>query len=54
MPPSSPGPSSAVSATQAQVQAALQTIEDEDALFLRNRTRTPQAWKQLSRMTEGT
>ncbi|RDX53529.1 hypothetical protein OH76DRAFT_1453868 [Lentinus brumalis] len=49
---SSSGPSSVGSATQSQAQAALQTIEDEDALFLRNRTRTPQAWKQLSRMTE--
>ncbi|RPD62637.1 hypothetical protein L226DRAFT_532365 [Lentinus tigrinus ALCF2SS1-7] len=46
---SSPAPSSA---TQIQATPALATIEDEDALFLRNRTRTPQTWKQLSRMTE--
>ncbi|KAI0699951.1 hypothetical protein C8T65DRAFT_658712 [Cerioporus squamosus] len=51
-PSSSPGPSSALSATQTQAPPPLQTIEDEDAMFLRNRTRTAQAWKQLSRMAE--
>ncbi|KAI0754741.1 hypothetical protein C8Q80DRAFT_1140698 [Daedaleopsis nitida] len=52
-PSSSPGPSSATTSAQTpQATPASQTIEDEDALFLRNQTRTAQTWKQISKMTQ--
>ncbi|TBU23746.1 hypothetical protein BD311DRAFT_767928 [Dichomitus squalens] len=46
---SSPGPSSASTSTQ---QPPTLSIEDEDALFLRNQTRDARAWKELSKITE--
>ncbi|KAI0747372.1 hypothetical protein C8Q74DRAFT_1369329 [Fomes fomentarius] len=53
-PSSSPGPSSAgTSYTQAQKTThVLPTIEDEDALFLRNKTRSAQDWKRISKLNE--
>ena len=47
---SSPGPSSSVPSTQPPTTLS---IEDEDALFLRNQTRDARAWKELSKITEG-
>ncbi|KAI1794969.1 hypothetical protein LXA43DRAFT_995081 [Ganoderma leucocontextum] len=52
VPPSSstsPGPSSTVPSTQ---PAPALSLEDEDALFLRNQSRSAQAWKELSKITD--
>lgn len=47
---SSPGPSSTVPSTQPAPELS---VEDEDALFFRNQSRSAQAWKELSKATEG-
>ncbi|EED79426.1 predicted protein [Postia placenta Mad-698-R] len=50
---SSTGPSSIVGTSPPPVSAVVDlTIEDEDALFIRNRNRTAQTWKKLNRATE--
>lgn len=51
-PSSSPGVSPVV-VSQPRPIATLQSIEDEDELFMRNRKRTAADWKQLSKATAG-
>ncbi|KAI0357533.1 hypothetical protein OH77DRAFT_1422395 [Trametes cingulata] len=53
-PASSPGPSSATSPTLPTQTAlvATQAVEDEDALFMRNQSRTAQGWKRLNKLAE--
>ncbi|KAI0373662.1 hypothetical protein BV20DRAFT_1041718 [Pilatotrama ljubarskyi] len=52
-PASSPGPSSAVALTPPPpTLTATQAIEDEDALFLRNQTRTAQGWRRLNKLAD--
>ncbi|PIL22748.1 hypothetical protein GSI_15441 [Ganoderma sinense ZZ0214-1] len=46
-PSSSPGPSSTAPSTQPAL-----SVRDEDELFFRNRSRSAQAWKELSKATE--
>ncbi|KAI8994208.1 hypothetical protein BD414DRAFT_481764 [Trametes punicea] len=55
-PSSSPGPSSAATSTPPQRSKlplpAQSTIDEEDALFLRNQSRTAQAWKRINKLAE--
>ncbi|KAH9889910.1 hypothetical protein C8Q73DRAFT_793280 [Cubamyces lactineus] len=54
LPPSSPGPSSAATSTPPPLSAipVLSSIDEEDALFLRNQTRTAQGWKRINKLAE--
>ncbi|KAI0330495.1 hypothetical protein GY45DRAFT_1302853 [Cubamyces sp. BRFM 1775] len=54
LPPSSPGPSSAAASTPPPPSSvpALSSIDEEDALFIRNQTRTAQAWKRINKLAE--
>ncbi|KAL7280099.1 hypothetical protein ACG7TL_006514 [Trametes sanguinea] len=52
-PPSSPGPSSAVTSTSPTPAAPPHSsIDDEDALFLRNQSRTAQTWRKINKLAE--
>ncbi|KAI0667739.1 hypothetical protein C8Q78DRAFT_1052335 [Trametes maxima] len=53
-PPSSPGPSSAATGTRPPptVPTQVVSVEDEDAMFMRNRTRDAQGWRRINRLAE--
>ncbi|KAI0647844.1 hypothetical protein C8Q79DRAFT_952190 [Trametes meyenii] len=55
VPPSSPGPSSAAAGTpppHAPLATQVLSVEDEDAMFMRNRTRDAQGWKRINKLAE--
>ncbi|KAH9948864.1 hypothetical protein B0H21DRAFT_820607 [Amylocystis lapponica] len=51
-PPSSPGPSSSHTSPPPHTDVGTSGLDDEDALFMRNRTRTAQTWKKLRKISD--
>ena len=50
---SPPSDSVAGSAPKPLEPVSINVAEDEDAMFLKNRNRTAQAWKKLNQLAEG-